>query len=142
MNKQEMMDKLSNLLDENRVGTLATVVNQKPNSRYMTFFKKDGDITLYTPTSIATHKGDEIDENGNVHILLGYSGEGYGDNYVEVSGIAKINDNQELKNRFWNDHMSQWFNGPDDTNYVLLEITPTHIKLMNEGKDTPTSISL
>lgn len=35
-----MMDKLSNLLDENRVGTLATVVNQKPNSRYMTFFKK------------------------------------------------------------------------------------------------------
>ncbi|TYR80768.1 general stress protein [Priestia megaterium] len=138
MNEQKVMNKLSKILKDNRVGTLATVVGNQPHSRYMTFFSEDDGVAIYTPTNIHTHKADEIEANPNVHILLGYSGEGYGDEYVEVSGTAIIRDDQQLKERLWNEHMSKWFDGPNDPNYVVLEITPSDLRFMNDGESTPT----
>ncbi|MFP7347168.1 pyridoxamine 5'-phosphate oxidase family protein [Bacillus safensis] len=140
MTQEELKQKVLNLLDEQKVGTLATVEQDKPHTRYMTFFHEG--LTLYTPTSKETHKADEIEKNPNVHILIGYSGEGFGDTYTEIAGTATLTDDPELIDRLWSDEMEKWFKGKDDPNLVILKIDPTSIRYMNEGSRTPAELSL
>ncbi|WP_426052771.1 pyridoxamine 5'-phosphate oxidase family protein [Bacillus sp. DC4300-2b2] len=140
MSQEELKQKVLNLLDEQKVGTLATVEQDKPHTRYMTFFHEG--LTLYTPTSKETHKADEIEKNPNVHILIGYSGEGLGDTYAEIAGTATLTDDPELIDRLWSDEMEKWFKGKDDPNLVILKIDPTSIRYMNEGSRTPAELSL
>ncbi|MER3121553.1 pyridoxamine 5'-phosphate oxidase family protein [Bacillus altitudinis] len=140
MSQEELKQRVMNLLDEQKVGTLATVEQDKPHTRYMTFFHEG--LTLYTPTSKETHKADEIEKNPNVHILIGYSGEGFGDTYAEIAGEATLTDDPELIDRLWSDEMEKWFKGKDDPNLVILKIDPTSIRYMNEGNRTPAELSL
>ncbi|MFS2248783.1 pyridoxamine 5'-phosphate oxidase family protein [Bacillus pumilus] len=140
MSQEELKQKVLNLLDEQKVGTLATVEQDKPHTRYMTFFHEG--LTLYTPTSKETHKADEIEKNPNVHILIGYSGEGFGDTYAEIAGTATLTDDPELIDRLWSEEMEKWFKGKDDPNLVILKIDPTSIRYMNEGSRTPAEFSL
>lgn len=140
MSQAELKQQILKVLDESKVGTLATVKNNKPHSRYMTF--SHDELTLYTPTSNETHKTDEIEDNPNVHILLGYEGEGYGDTFVEIEGRAYVEDSAHYKEKLWNDHMKRWFEGPDDPNYIVLKIQPTAIRLMNDEEDSPQSLEL
>ncbi|WP_342689462.1 general stress protein [Bacillus pumilus] len=140
MSQEELKHKVLNLLDEQKVGTLATVEQDKPHTRYMTFFHEG--LTLYTPTSKETHKADEIEKNPNVHILIGYSGEGFGDTYAEIAGTATLTDDPELIDRLWSEEMEKWFKGKDDPNLVILKIDPTSIRYMNEGSRTPAELSL
>ncbi|MBS2968022.1 pyridoxamine 5'-phosphate oxidase family protein [Metabacillus sp. KIGAM252] len=140
MDQQELREQIVKLIDQNKIGTLATVKNGKPHSRYMTFFNEN--LTLYTPTDIETHKVEEVDENPNVHILLGYDGEGFGDTYVEIEGKASIEKSEELKQRLWDDNMKMWFDGPHDDNYIILKITPDHIRLMNKKGEPPHTLEV
>ncbi|MEC1414649.1 pyridoxamine 5'-phosphate oxidase family protein [Bacillus safensis] len=140
MSQEELKQKVLNLLDEQKVGTLATVEQDKPHTRYMTFFHEG--LTLYTPTSKETHKAEEIEKNPNVHILIGYSGEGFGDTYAEIAGTASLTDDPELIDRLWSDEMEKWFKGKEDPNLVILKIEPTSIRYMNEGSRTPAELSL
>ncbi|WP_261134857.1 pyridoxamine 5'-phosphate oxidase family protein [Bacillus sp. Marseille-Q3570] len=135
MAQKDLKEKVLSVLDRSKFGTLATVKNNKPHSRYMTFHH-DG-LTLYTPTDKDTHKAEEIDENPNVHILLGYNGDGLGDAYVEVEGKAVIKKDGGLKEKLWTSHMEKWFEGPDDPNYIVLEIQPTLFRLMNSDEKSP-----
>ncbi len=131
-------DTVQKILDENMVGTMATVENKKPHSRYMTFMS-DG-LTLYTATNKKTEKVDELEENPYTHILLGYEGEGYGDAFVEYSGHVTISDDESLKEKIWNDHMKSWFDGPEDPNLIILVIKPSSIRLMNKKGEEPQVI--
>ncbi|WP_144481915.1 pyridoxamine 5'-phosphate oxidase family protein [Bacillus pumilus] len=140
MSQEELKQKVLSLLDEQKVGTLATVEQDMPHTRYMTFFHEG--LTLYTPTSKETHKADEIEKNPNVHILIGYSGEGFGDTYAEIAGTATLTDDPELIDRLWSEEMEKWFKGKDDPNLVILKIDPTSIRYMNEGSRTPAELSL
>ncbi|ATH94403.1 general stress protein [Bacillus glycinifermentans] len=140
MDQEQIKQKVLNILDHHKVGSLATVEGGKPHSRYMTFFH-DG-LTLYTPTSVETHKAEEIENNPNVHVLLGYDGDGFGDAYLEIEGTAKLNGSKELKGQMWNERLSRWFEGKDDPNLTVLEIHPSEIRLMNEGESTPVTLDL
>ncbi|MBD3859961.1 pyridoxamine 5'-phosphate oxidase family protein [Bacillus sp. 28A-2] len=140
MSQEELKQKVLNLLDEQKVGTLATVEQNQPHTRYMTFFHEG--LTLYTPTSKETHKADEIEKNPNVHILIGYTGEGFGDTYAEIAGTATLTGDPELIDRLWSEEMEKWFKGKDDPNLVILKIEPTSIRFMNEGSRTPAELSL
>ncbi|MFN2746689.1 MULTISPECIES: pyridoxamine 5'-phosphate oxidase family protein [unclassified Bacillus (in: firmicutes)] len=140
MDQQQIKQKVLDILDHHKIGTLATVEQGKPNSRYMTFFH-DG-MTLYTPTSDETHKAEEIDNNPNVHVLLGYDGEGFGDAYLEIKGTAELNHSKELKDQIWDERLERWFDGKDDPNLTVLEIHPSEIRLMNGGESTPVTLDL
>ncbi|MBA2176724.1 pyridoxamine 5'-phosphate oxidase family protein [Halobacillus locisalis] len=141
MNQEELKAKIHEVMENHKVGTLATVKDGKPHTRYMTFSNNDA-FTFFTPTNRETHKAEEIEENPNVHILLGYEGEGYGDGYLEIEGQAKIRDDQDIKDWLWNDRMKRWFDSKDDPEYIVLEIMPEAIRLMNEGEDTPEILEL
>lgn len=140
MDKEQIKNKVFEVLEKKQTGVLASVKKNKPHSRYMTFFHDD--LTFYTPTSIDTHKADEIQDNPNVHVLVGYEGEGYNDPYLEIEGTATIRDDQGLKEKFWNDQMKHYFDGPNDPNYILLEIKPSLIRLMNAGEHEPQILEL
>lgn len=133
-------DTVKKILDESFVGTMATVVNNKPHSRYMTFMNEG--LTLYTATNKKTDKVDELQANPNTHILIGYDGEGFGDAYVEYAGRVTISSDEGLKEKIWNDHMKDWFEGPDDPNLVILKIEPEAIRLMNKKGQPPEDISV
>jgi general stress protein 26 len=133
MTNNDVKEKVLQILENNKVGTLATVKNSKPHSRYMTFFNEE--LKLYTATSKETDKTEEIQENPNVHILIGYDGEGLGDAYLEIEGRASVNASEDLKEKVWNDHLKPWFDGPNDPNYIVLEIQPTDVRVMN-SKDS------
>ncbi|GGM33606.1 general stress protein 26 [Paraliobacillus quinghaiensis] len=129
MDQQLLKQTITKILDDHQIGTMATVEQDKPYSRYMTFFH-DG-ITLYTATNKQTHKVEDIKQNPHVHILLGYTFDGTSDEYIEIEGEASIHDEAEMKQRLWNEKLSPWFSGPDDPNYTVLKITPTEIRLKN-----------
>lgn len=141
LTQDELKSQIKQIMEQHKIGTLATVKNDKPHTRYMTFWN-DEQFTFYTPTNSDTHKADEIEANPNVHILIGYEGEGYGDTYLEVEGQAKIREDQEIKEELWSERMNRWFDGKDDPNYIVLEIMPESIRLMNEGEDTPATLDL
>jgi general stress protein 26 len=126
------------ILDESYVGTMATVQQGKPFSRYMTFFNED--FTLYTATSKETDKVEELEQNPHTHILIGYEGEGFGDEYLEIMGTVTISDEESMKEKVWNEHMKPYFSGPDDPELVILKITPESMRLMNKKGEEPQDI--
>lgn len=140
MNQQELKEAALKILNDSYVGVLATVTENKPHSRYMTFFNKD--FTLYTATSKKTQKVDEIEENPHAHILLGYEGEGFGDTFLEIEGEMSEHDDRSVLKDLWNDHLSGWFSGPDDPNLVILSIKPDRMRLMNKKGQEPQDINL
>ncbi|MCK1984171.1 MULTISPECIES: pyridoxamine 5'-phosphate oxidase family protein [Peribacillus] len=140
MSQNQIKEKVLNIIRDHKIGVLSSVENNKPHSRYMTFFNDE--LTLYTPTSGKTEKIDEIEKNPNVHILIGYDNKGLGDSYLEISGTSKINDSQELKDKLWNESFEDWFEGPKDPNYLILQIKPESIRLMNNNGEPPQELSL
>jgi general stress protein 26 len=140
MDKEQLKHEILDVLEKRQTGVLASVKQNKPHSRYMTFYH-DG-FTFYTPTSIETHKAEEIQDNPNVHLLVGYDGEGYGDPYLEVEGTATIEDDSVLKEKFWSEQMSHYFDGPNDPNYILLKVNPSLIRLMNSEEKAPLTLEL
>lgn len=118
--------KIVELFDNHKVGTLATIQDNKPYSRFMMFFHED--LTLYTATNKETHKVDDLGQNPNVHILLGVQDAGFSGAYCEIEATATIEDSKDKKEKYWNDKLSKWLGGPDDPNYVLLQLKPQKIR--------------
>lgn len=140
MAQEETRKIIENVLENSDVGVMATVRQNKPHSRYMTF-KREG-LKLYTVTNKQTNKTEEIEENPYTHILIGYDGEGFGDEYVEYEGKVALKESESLKKELWNSFMENYFNGPDDPNYIVLEITPERIALMNKKGKEPKILNL
>lgn len=128
------------ILQESLVGTMATIQQNKPHTRYMTFFNDE--FTLYTATSKQTQKVDELEANPHTHLLIGYDGKGFGDDFLEIEGVVSISDDESLKVKIWNDHMKPWFSGPEDPNLVILKVQPQTIRLMNKKGEEPKMIPL
>lgn len=140
MSQNQLKEQVLNIIGDHKIGVLSSVEDNKPHSRYMTFFNDE--LTFYTPTSASTEKIDEIEKNPNVHILIGYEDKGFGDSYVEISGTSKINDSQELKKKLWDTSFENWFDGPEDPNYLFLQIKPESIRLMNNNGESPQELQL
>ena len=126
------------ILKESFVGTMATIQQNKPHSRYMTFFSDD--FTLYTATSKQTEKVDELEANPHTHILIGYEGKGVGDEFLEIEGTVTISSDEQVKEKMWNKHLEPWFSGPEDPDLVILKVSPDSIRLMNKKGEEPKNI--
>ncbi|MFD0825987.1 pyridoxamine 5'-phosphate oxidase family protein [Neobacillus sp. M.A.Huq-85] len=140
MRDSSMKEKVLKVITEHRTGVLSSVENNKPHSRYMTFYNDN--LTLYTPTKRDTEKIEEIVKNPSVSVLLGYEKQGQNDSYVEISGTSILNDSPKVKQQYWNDSFEQWFKGPEDPNYVFLEIKPETIRILNLNGEPPQELHL
>lgn len=139
MVNQDVKEHILKIMSSSKTGVLSSVENNKPHSRYMTFFNQD--FTLYTPTNLNTEKVAEIEKNPSVSVLLGYEGQGLDDCYIEIFGKSTVNDSQEIKKQFWEDSFQQWFQGPEDPNYAFLQIQPETIRVLNNHGEPPQELT-
>lgn len=137
---KDIKEKVLEILSNHQTGILSSVENNKPHSRFMTFFHHH--FTLYTPTKKDTEKLEEIEKNSAVAVLLGYEDEGIGDAHIEISGTASIRDSQELKKKYWDESFNKYFSGPEDPNFVFLQIEPEIVRLLNEVGEPPQELRL
>ncbi|MFD1738000.1 pyridoxamine 5'-phosphate oxidase family protein [Bacillus salitolerans] len=137
---QTVKQKINKLMDQHQVGTLATIRDQKPFTRFMTFSHED--LTLYTASDKHTHKVEDINQNPSVHILLGNKDISFDHSYMEIEAKAEITDEVSLKEKCWNNHLHEWLEGPNDPNYVVLKLTPEKVRFFEEAGSNPEEFTL
>lgn len=126
------------ILNDHRIGTMATVEQNRPHTRYMTFFYENN--LLYTVTNKNTHKAEELKNNPYTHILIGYDGKGFGDAFLEIEGTVEESQETGLKEKIWNKFLKPWFEGVDDPDMLVLKITPTSMRVMNAPGKPPQNV--
>ena len=140
MSDQDLKQQVVKIISNHRTGILSSIENNKPHSRYMTFYN-DG-LTLFTPTQMDTEKTEEIEKNPAVSVLLGYEEKGQSDAYVEVLGTSTITDSQALKKQYWDESFNKWFDRPEDPNYVFLQIQPKTVRILNIHGEPPKELTI
>jgi general stress protein 26 len=140
MSQQELIKQVTKIISDHKTGVLSSVENNKPHSRYMTFFHEN--LTLFTPTKLDTEKIAEIEKNPNVSVLIGYEEKGQSDAYVEIMGTSTINDSQDLKRKYWDESFNQWFQGPEDPNYGFLQIQLETVRILNMNGEKTQELNL
>lgn len=140
LDKQQATQAIEKVLDTSKVGVLSTAYNNKPNSRYMVFYNDD--LTLYTKTSNKTTKVDEIKNNPNAYILLGYN-ETTNNSFVEIEATIEIVEDQKVIDWLWETQDKTFFDSKEDPNLCVLKVVPKTITLMNDDDiDTPVTIEV
>ncbi|CAM4208797.1 MULTISPECIES: pyridoxamine 5'-phosphate oxidase family protein [Paenibacillus] len=133
MNNNELEQTILKALDDNKFGSFGTIeAGNKPKVRYMAVFH-DG-LNIYLATNRKTHKVEELQENPNAFLLLGYE-QGGGRDVLEIEARASVTKDDSLRSKVWNKSLEEWFKGPDDPDYVILELTPTRIEYMGKNKE-------
>ena len=123
------------ILNENSIGVMATNNNGVPNSRYMTFHYVES--KLYTVAEKDSTVAREIAEYGGTHILLGYESEGILETFLEIEGNAVTTLNDIVKQQLLDKYASH-----ADGDYVLIQITPTRMRIMNKNGKNQEEIHL
>ena len=93
-----LKEKIATIIQGQRTGVLSTVRNDKPHSAFMMFFHED--FVLYVATDRQSKKITDIENNPNVHVLLGREGKKLDEDYIEVEGLASIEEDSTLKTSF------------------------------------------
>jgi general stress protein 26 len=127
---KKLKTKILEVLKKYPVGSVATIRNGKPWVRYMAMQPED-DLTIYTTSFASARKIDQIKANNNVHIAFGFDAQNWELPYVNVVGKAKILTDLKTKKKCWQEPLGQFFDGPEDPDYVVIKITPTLIEYMN-----------
>ncbi|MEK4387059.1 pyridoxamine 5'-phosphate oxidase family protein [Solibacillus sp. FSL W7-1436] len=123
------------ILNENSIGVMATNNNGVPNSRYMTFDYVES--KLYTVAQEDSEVVREITEYGGTHILLGYEGEGILETFLEIEGNAATTLNDVVKQQLLEKYPEH-----ADGNFVLIQVTPTRMRIMNKNGKNQEEIQL
>ncbi|WNQ12185.1 pyridoxamine 5'-phosphate oxidase family protein [Paenibacillus aurantius] len=124
MERNQLEKHISSMLDNTRFCSFATVEGGKPHVRYMTVYH-DG-LTIYLATNRKSHKVEELDDNPHVHILTELKDD-KPDEFLQIEATATVTKDDSLRHKVWNDWLKPWFEGPDDPDYVILEVKPSRI---------------
>ncbi|ODG90067.1 MULTISPECIES: pyridoxamine 5'-phosphate oxidase family protein [Bacillaceae] len=128
------------VLKAKQLGLFTTIREDFPHSCYMVFFFKG--LTPYIATNKNSQKVEDIKKNPNVHILLGHDGDRLDDNFVEMFARAEVIENAGPEEKVWTEELSRWLEGPEDPNYVLIQMTPVKIGYVEKAGTEPTFIKL
>ncbi|WP_238650753.1 pyridoxamine 5'-phosphate oxidase family protein [Paenibacillus piscarius] len=133
MDNKELENKIIQALDDNTFGSFGTVeAGNKPKVRYMAVFH-DG-LNIYLATNRKTHKVEELKDNPNAYLLLGYE-QGGSKDVVEIEATVEVTKDGSLRSKVWNPSLERWFEGPDDPDYVILELSPSRIEYMGQNDE-------
>lgn len=140
LNKQQVTRAIEKVLSSSKIGVLSTAHHNKPNSRYMVFYNDD--LNLYTKTNINSLKVEEIENNPDAYILLGYN-ETTNNSFVEIDATIEVVKDQKVIDWLWETQDKTFFNSKEDPELCVLKVIPRSIKLMNDDElDTPVTIEL
>ncbi|MDQ1236932.1 general stress protein 26 [Paenibacillus sp. SORGH_AS306] len=69
--------------------------------------------------------------------MLGYE-KGGTNQVVEIEGVSAVSTDDELKKRVWKEEFKEWFSGPEDPDYVILDIKPQTIEYTDQDGNKKT----
>ena len=133
-------DKALKIIEKNKIGTMSTVSENKPVSRYMTFFNEG--FILYTLTDKRTDKVEDLEKNPHTFILLGYDTGLLNNKYVEIAGQVSITEDQSLIEHLWSPYINAIFYGKYDPNITVLKIQPDTVTLRGTKDSEIISVDL
>jgi len=136
MHKQELKEKILDVVKKYPVGSIATLKDGKPWVRYMVMQPQE-DLTFYTATFALTRKIGQIKKNRSIHVAFGFDPKNWALPFVNVEGDAEVLTDPITKNKCWKDEFKQYYKGPDDPNYTVIKITPRIIEYMAAGARQP-----
>ena len=119
------------IFDDAPISYLATVCEQeRPHVRPMVWHMLE-DGRLWSATFRDSNKVKQIAANPRVELCL-MDGRM---RHARVIGTARIIDGAEQRLSLWelSEQLRQYFKGPDDPRFVIVEIAPTEILLMGES---------
>ena len=135
MNKDEVID----LIKDAGYGFLATTDKDQPKVRpVMPLLMDDGNLLL------AMIKGKRTIEQVKKNPLIEIC---YVDRkmcFCRISGKAKITEDNDKKQLVWDNipMLKQFLGGPQDPNFVLIEIESTSVEAMSPQQTTPEILTL
>ena len=137
-NKDELRKNwIIDLIKDAGYGCMATMEDDQPRVRpMMPHLNDDGKLLL----AILSHSRTigQIKQNPKVEMC-------YIDRkmcFCRISGTAKVSEDLEKKEIVWNNipMLRNYFSGPADTNYVLLEIDTDTIETMTPAQKAPDQV--
>ncbi len=125
MSSSEHKAKIWNIIKSIKTGMLVT--SGQPigiHARPMQLVQDEYGGKLWFFTDKQAEKTNEINYDNEVCVSFS---DPKSNTYVSMTGNAKLIDNEELINKFWNPQIEAWFpNGKDDSNIGLIEIKIDH----------------
>jgi len=126
---EEVKERALKIMDKKDVGVLATIADNKPVARYMSFYSEG--FNLYTITDKRTEKVEDIQNNPHVFVLLGHEEGMFDKDYVEIEGTVSTSTDQEIIDKAWNKYTDKHYSSKDDPNILVLKIEASKVNLKN-----------
>lgn len=128
---QDKQSHLRKIINDARTAFFVTTTAAGPlHGRPMaTAQVQENHTTLWFGTSKSSGIAAELKQEQ--HVLLGYT---HGDSeWASVNGTARLVDDRAKIKELWNPFWKNYFEGPDDPNLVLIEVTPTTAEYWDAG---------
>lgn len=119
------------------VNSIFTTVdeNNAPHSRTMWTAGTDDDFTTYYVTHRDMLKCKQIKNNPKVcSFWTMVEGSTIGWSYVMLKGEASITDEQPMRDRFWNEALTEYFKSKDDPTFVIIVVRPKELLMMDANQ--------
>lgn len=117
--EEEAEARLWEIVEESEVVLLVTVGERYPRMRPMTVVAYEDDGSLWFATSKSSRKVEELRKDPHATAcFLNLEGGAY----AQVFGEAEVVDDPELKKELWDEDWSEYWEGPEDPDYVLLAL--------------------
>jgi general stress protein 26 len=134
----ELKDKILDVTGGVNISAFATVKNEQhpvPRVRYVATVGFP-DLSMKIATHKSSTKMSHIKKNpkGGIATWKGKGLEDFGKPYVIIDTKIEILDDEKSKNEFWDPMLEKYFSGPDDPEYVILNLKPYSIEYYSEGK--------
>lgn len=136
MEREELKNKILEVIKQSKLGSVATIKDGKPWVRYMVI-QHDENLTLYTATFSSSRKVEQINKNNNVHVTVGGDPKNLQTAYVNIQATAKVLTDSGTKKKYWCDMLKAYFSGQEDPNYVVIKIFPEIVEYMAPGAHQP-----
>ncbi|MBB3130362.1 general stress protein 26 [Paenibacillus rhizosphaerae] len=122
--KFAMEHEVAKILDHHEYAAVATVENQKPRLRRMPKYNKGLSIYL-----VADRKSLiwDLESKTPVSLLVGHE-ENDSREAVEIDGKLTVNTEEALRRQIWREEFSKDFSGPDDPDYVILQVKAIRVE--------------
>ncbi len=125
---KKLTEKILAIFAKNQTVSLATIATDgKPWVRYVTLFAK-ADFPLLFCTDSGSRKIAHIKNNPEVHITCGNLAPPDDSVYLQIQARATVITDLKTRRSYWNEEYVRYFKGPDDPNYVIVQVEPYRIE--------------
>lgn len=134
---KKLLEKILVVFAKNQTVSLATIApDGKPWVRFVTLFAK-ADFPLLFCTDIGSRKIAHIKKNPEVHITCGNLAPPDDSVYLQIQAKAAIITNPKTRKSYWNADYIRYFKGPDDPNFVIVQVQPYRIEYYGPDSFVP-----